>query len=99
VRGRLLLTLPLLALTIAACGVSPATTPTPVATPTPAPVTEQQSIEMALPFLQSNNPGIYRIENPRDPVAALMTRGELNALFGSETRPPQDPTNCFGSSK
>jgi hypothetical protein len=49
------------------------------------------AIDRALIFLGNGMPEIYGIEDPRNPVARMITRRELLSLFGSEVYAPMYP--------
>ena len=49
------------------------------------------AIDRALIFLGNGMPEIYGIEDPRNPVARMITRRELLSLFGNEVYAPIYP--------
>lgn len=56
----------------------------PSGTPTPAtPITREQAIQIAFQQVSMSSPGVTAVENPRNPVARLMTEVEWAQLRGA----------------
>ena len=73
--------LPILMIALVACGVEPAP-PASTATPTPEIITEAEAVALAMEDASEWLPGLTPIDNPRNPIARLVTVDEYREIIG-----------------